>query len=100
MANGNVDLDIDRKGLHVHFTNTPRWAYILIAIGIMFALIIGAHALYRNARADIVQKLAKTLATGKALTDKDAAELKALSLAEKHSLAKQVDKLILGQEVE
>ena len=45
-GNGEVVVDIDKQGIHVMFTNTPKWAYILIAIGLMFLLTFIGHAVF------------------------------------------------------
>ena len=85
-GNGEVDVEIDRRGIHVRFTQTPKWAYILIAIGLMFALIIGAHSLYRYSRGVEVKKIAEKLADDEPLSNSEVKTLESLDRKERKAL--------------
>lgn len=85
--NGEVDVELSKKGFHIHFTNTPKWAYILIAIGVMFALIIWAHSLYRaGERAERIKDIAVKYIKGKPLNEKDVGLLESLTPEEEDKL--------------
>lgn len=93
---GEVDVDVDKSGIHVHFTNTPKMAYILISIGLMFALIIGAHALYNTGkRTEEVSKLAKKIVADEPLTEDESKLMEGLSDAEMTQLDKDINKNII-----
>ena len=70
--NGEMDVEIGKGGIHIHFTNTPKWAFILISIGVMFMLTFIGHAVFSYyAHKGKMQEMATKIAEEKPLSDKD-----------------------------
>jgi len=99
-GNGEVVVDIDKTGIHVLFTSTPTWAYILVSIGMMFAMIIWAHSFYKAAeRASGIKIAAEKLVEDKALSDKevklletmDKKERKAFNTDVRHKMSTKIE---------
>ena len=88
---GNMDLEIGRGGLRIHFTNTPKWAYILISIGIMLALVIWAHSFYSaSVRMEEIKTVAEKLVIDEPLTDDDVILLESMDKVERKAFETDV----------
>ena len=92
---GEVDLEIGRRGIRVHFTNTPKWAYILIAIGLMFLLTFIGHAVFSHYRhVESVDKMIDKIAEDQPLSDEDIEFIKGLTISETKRMKKEVNRKI------
>ena len=86
---GTVRVGLSERGFHLVFTRTPAWAYIIIAIGIMFALIIGAHAFYvgDGGRKSRLEAVSAKLLSDEPLTDADVRYLENLNEKDKREFS-------------
>ena len=97
-GNGEVVVDLNKGGIHIVFTRTPRWAYILISTGIMFALIIWAHSAYRySAKMAEIKSVAEKLVEDEPLSDEEVVFLDELDETETDKLKKDVQQLKVEQ---
>ena len=91
-GNGEVDIDITKQGIHIQLTNTPKWTYILIGIGLMFLFTFIGHAIFSYYKGKAVDSVADKIVDNKPLTDADVRFIEGLSTSEKTKLKEDVNR--------
>jgi hypothetical protein len=91
--NENNEFQLELGPLKLKMRNAPKWGMILISIGIMFMLIIWAHAKYRSSqRAGHIRTIASKFMKGKPLSDEDTKLLETLTPQEEDTLFETIEK--------
>ena len=77
--------------LEVSLKNTPKWAFILVAVGAMFLMILAGLSLYNRGKYDAkVADIKERLVEGVPLSTADVKLLEAMPSPERESLIKNV----------
>ena len=69
MNKKNSEMDVKVGHIEVKMQNTPKWAFILVSIGVaVFLILAGASLLKQNIRFEKIMQIKENIITGKTLT--------------------------------
>ena len=87
MNKKNSEMDVKVGHMEIKMQNTPKWAFILVSIGVaVFLILAGASLLKQNIRFEKIMQIKESIITGKKLTTEQKQFIKHLTTEEKKDI--------------